>query len=85
MACLAVWLNGKLNPGWPCGYNGWRLDLTPRIIPGGVRQLAIQLVIDPARLDCDSAVEKQTQVLRLRFASLRMTVLRKCNHFMPDS
>jgi beta-galactosidase len=28
----AVWLNGKLVGGWPYGYNGWRLDLTPYLV-----------------------------------------------------
>ena len=38
-----VWLNGHLVGGWPYGYNSYRLDLTPYVIPGGVNQLAIQL------------------------------------------
>lgn len=43
MAYSAVWLNGKLVGGWPYGYNSFRLDLTPYVIPGGVNQLAIRL------------------------------------------
>jgi beta-galactosidase len=43
MSYAAVWLNGHLVGGWPYGYNGWRLDLTPYVVPGGVNQLAIRL------------------------------------------
>jgi len=35
MAYAAVWVNGKLVGGWPFGYNSWRLDLTPYVVPGG--------------------------------------------------
>jgi beta-galactosidase len=43
MAYAEVWLNGHLVGGWPYGYNSWRLDLTPYVLPGGVNQLAIRL------------------------------------------
>jgi len=43
MSYAIVWLNGKLVGGWPYGYNSWRLDLTPYVVPGGVNQLAIRL------------------------------------------
>jgi len=43
MSYAAVWLNGHLLGGWPYGYNSWRLDLTPFIVPGGANQLAIRL------------------------------------------
>ncbi|XAE55055.1 DUF4982 domain-containing protein [Termitidicoccus mucosus] len=43
MSYAAVWLNGRLVGGWPYGYNSWRLDLTPYVIPGGKNQLAIRL------------------------------------------
>lgn len=43
MSYAIVWLNGYLVGGWPYGYNSWRLDLTPYIVPGGVNQLAIRL------------------------------------------
>lgn len=43
MSHATVWLNGKLVGGWPYGYNSWRLDLTPHVVPGGVNQLAIRL------------------------------------------
>lgn len=43
MSYAIVWLNGNLVGGWPYGYNSWRLDLTPYVIPGGVNQLAIRL------------------------------------------
>jgi len=43
MSYAIVWLNGKLVGGWPYGYNSWRLDLTPYVIPGGKNQLAIRL------------------------------------------
>ncbi|TNF43060.1 MAG: glycoside hydrolase family 2 protein, partial [Bacteroidetes bacterium] len=43
MSYSIVWLNGKLVGGWPYGYNSYRLDLTPYIIPGGENQLAIRL------------------------------------------
>jgi len=43
MAYSAVWLNGHLVGGWPYGYNGWRVDLTPYLVPGGTNQLAIRL------------------------------------------
>jgi beta-galactosidase len=43
MSYATVWLNGKLLGGWPYGYNSWRLDLTPHVVPGGVNQLAIRL------------------------------------------
>jgi beta-galactosidase len=43
MSYAVVWLNGQLVGGWPYGYNSWRLDLTPYIVPGGANQLAIRL------------------------------------------
>ncbi|WP_368565253.1 beta-galactosidase GalB [Pseudoxanthomonas sp. UTMC 1351] len=43
MSYATVWLNGRLVGGWPYGYNSWRLDLTPYVVPGGVNQLAIRL------------------------------------------
>lgn len=43
MAYAAVWLNGKFVGGWPYGYNSWRLDLTPYVVPGGDNQLAIRI------------------------------------------
>lgn len=43
MSYTIVWLNGHLAGGWPYGYNSWRLDLTPYIIPGGDNQLAIRI------------------------------------------
>jgi len=43
MSYAIVWLNGKLVGGWPYGYNSWRLDLTPYVVPGGKNQLAIRL------------------------------------------
>lgn len=43
MSYATVWLNGKLIGGWPYGYNSWRLDLTPHVVPGGRNQLTIRL------------------------------------------
>jgi beta-galactosidase len=43
MSYAMVWLNGNLVGGWPYGYNSWRLDLTPYIIPGDINQLAIRM------------------------------------------
>ena len=43
MSYTMVWLNGYLVGGWPYGYNSWRLDLTPYVVPGGENQLAIRL------------------------------------------
>jgi len=43
MSYSMVWLNGYLVGGWPYGYNSWRLDLTPYVVPGGDNQLAIRL------------------------------------------
>lgn len=43
MSYASVWLNGALVGGWPYGYNGWRLDLTPHVVPGGRNLLAIRL------------------------------------------
>lgn len=43
MSHATVWLNGRLVGGWPYGYNSWRLDLTPHVVPGGANQLAIRL------------------------------------------
>lgn len=48
MSYAMVWLNGKLAGGWPYGYNSWRVDLTPYIIPGGDNQVAIRLDNPPA-------------------------------------
>ncbi len=42
MSYAMVWLNGNLVGGWPYGYNSWRLNLTPYIVPGGDNQLAIR-------------------------------------------
>ena len=43
MSYSIVWLNGNLVGGWPYGYNSYRLDLTPYLVPGGENQLAIRL------------------------------------------
>lgn len=43
MSYTSVWVNGSLVGGWPYGYNSWRLDLTPHLIPGGQNLLAIRL------------------------------------------
>lgn len=43
MSYAMVWLNGKLVGGWPYGYNSWRVNLTPHVVPGGKNQLAIRL------------------------------------------
>lgn len=43
MSYAMVWLNGNLVGGWPYGYNSFRLDLTPFVVPGGENQLAIRL------------------------------------------
>jgi beta-galactosidase len=43
MSYAMVWFNGNLVGGWPYGYNSWRLDLTPYILPGQENQLAIRL------------------------------------------
>ncbi len=43
MSHAMVWLNGNLVGGWPYGYNSWRLNLTPHLVPGGENQLAIRL------------------------------------------
>jgi beta-galactosidase len=43
MSYSIVWLNGHLVGGWPYGYNSYRLDLTPCIVPGGENQLAIRI------------------------------------------
>lgn len=43
MSYAIVWLNGNLVGGWPYGYNSWRVDLTPYIVPGGLNQIAIRL------------------------------------------
>ena len=43
MSYAMVWLNGHLVGGWPYGYNSWRLNLTPYMVPGGENQLAIRL------------------------------------------
>jgi beta-galactosidase len=43
MSYSIVWLNSHLVGGWPYGYNSYRLDLTPYVIPGGENQLAIRL------------------------------------------
>ncbi|MGE5447853.1 MAG: beta-galactosidase GalB, partial [Bacteroidales bacterium] len=43
MSYAIVWLNGHLVGGWPYGYNSWRLDLTPYIVPRGENHLAIRI------------------------------------------
>jgi len=43
MSYSIVWCNGHLVGGWPYGYNSYRLDLTPFVVPGGENQLAIRL------------------------------------------
>ncbi len=43
MSHATVWLNGKIVGGWPYGYNSWRVDLTPYVVPGGRNVLAIRL------------------------------------------
>ncbi|MFT4249553.1 MAG: beta-galactosidase GalB, partial [Pseudomonas sp.] len=48
MSYATVWLNGHLVGGWPYGYNGWRVELTPYLRPGGANQLAIRLDNPPA-------------------------------------
>lgn len=48
MSYATVWLNGRLVGGWPYGYNSFRLDLTPYVVPGGRNVLAIRLDNPPA-------------------------------------
>lgn len=48
MSYATVWLNGKIVGGWPYGYNSWRVDLTPFVVPGGRNVLAIRLDNPPA-------------------------------------
>ncbi|MCK2124961.1 sugar-binding domain-containing protein, partial [Pseudomonas sp. PNPG3] len=43
MSHATVWLNGRLVGGWPYGYNGWSLDLTPYVDLDGPNLLAIRL------------------------------------------
>lgn len=43
MSYSIVWCNGHLVGGWPYGYNSYRLNLTPYVVPGGDNQLAIRL------------------------------------------
>ncbi|QJE03307.1 DUF4982 domain-containing protein [Massilia forsythiae] len=43
MAYASVWVNGRLAGGWPYGYNGFRIDLTPYLKAGADNQLAIRL------------------------------------------
>jgi len=43
MSYATVWLNGALVGGWPYGYNGWRVDLTPYLDLEGENVLAIRL------------------------------------------
>lgn len=43
MSYATVWLNGRLVGGWPYGYNGWSLDLTPYVDLEGPNLLAIRL------------------------------------------
>jgi beta-galactosidase len=43
MAYASVWVNGRLAGGWPYGYNGFRIDLTPWLKPDTDNQLAIRL------------------------------------------
>ncbi|NLA49151.1 MAG: glycoside hydrolase family 2 protein, partial [Bacteroidales bacterium] len=43
MSYAMIWLNGNLAGGWPYGYNSFRLNLTPYIIPGKDNQLAIRI------------------------------------------
>ena len=43
MSYAIVWLNGHLVGGWPYGYNSFRLNLTPYMVPGGENQLAIRI------------------------------------------
>jgi hypothetical protein len=40
--------------------------------------------IDPARMHCEIVAEEQPQVLRLRYAPLRMTDFLYRNPFKPD-
>ena len=44
MSYATVWLNGEFVGGWPYGYNGWRVDLTPYAeVLGGLHHIAISL------------------------------------------
>ena len=43
MANAQVWLNGELVGGWPYGYNGFRLELTPQVKLGAENVLAVRL------------------------------------------
>lgn len=43
MSYAIVWLNGNLVGGWPYGYNSWRVDLSPYVVPGGVNQLVMRI------------------------------------------
>lgn len=43
MSYAMVWVNGHLAGGWPYGYNSFRIDMTPYLIPGKENQLAIRI------------------------------------------
>ncbi len=63
--------------GWPWSHTScYQVEGAPRSLDN----------IDPARLHCDIAAAKQPQVLRLRYAPLRMTDLSSlgCFHCMAE-
>lgn len=43
MANAQIWLNGRYVGTWPYGYNSFRMDLTPYIMPGKNNLLAVRL------------------------------------------
>ena len=43
MANAEVWLNGQPVGGWPYGYQGFRVELTPHLKPGGDNVIAVRL------------------------------------------
>ncbi|PRY52803.1 beta-galactosidase [Arcticibacter pallidicorallinus] len=48
MSYAMVWINGKLAGGWPYGYNSFRVNLTPYLVPGSSNQLAIRIDNPPS-------------------------------------
>lgn len=43
MSYAMVWVNGHLAGGWPYGYNSFRIDMTPYLVPGNQNQIAIRI------------------------------------------
>ncbi len=72
MAYSAIWCNGRLVGGWPCGYTSYQLDLTP-YLKSGDNVVAIRLDNPPnsSRWYPGSGIHRHTWLIKTGDARIR--------------